>query len=229
MTDAAKYRAASAEQSADRDLYRSTRRATVSRPAKAFAVIGVDALLAFAVGFVGFAQGVVDAAPPPDAKADGIVALTGGAARIDGALQLLAEGRAGRLLISGVNPSVTPDILAKTVTSSEKSTMDCCVDLGHDARDTIGNAAETRAWAIDKGYSSLIVVTSDYHMARSMAELETALPEMRLIAYPVSNPELHLSRWWSDPDAFGLLMREYVKYLSTKARLAVAATAAAGH
>jgi uncharacterized SAM-binding protein YcdF (DUF218 family) len=191
-------------------------------------VIGAVAILAFAIGFVGFAQGVVDARPPPDAKADGIVALTGGAARIDGALQLLAEGRASRLLISGVNPSVTPDILARTVGSGGKGTMDCCVDLGHDARDTIGNAAETRNWATDKGYGSLIVVTSDYHMARSMAELETALPETQLIAYPVSNPELHLAQWWSDPDAFGLLMREYVKYLGTKARLALASPAAAG-
>jgi uncharacterized SAM-binding protein YcdF (DUF218 family) len=228
MTDATKFRAASAERSADRDLDRSTRHAPVSRFARILAGVLAVAILAFVVGFLGFAREVVDAKPPMDPRADGIVALTGGAARIDGALQLLAEGRAGRLLISGVNPSVTPDILAKTVASDGKNAMGCCVDLGHDARDTIGNAAETRSWATDKGYASLIVVTSDYHMARSMAELETVMPATRLIAYPVSNPELHLARWWSDPDAFGLLMREYVKYLWTKARLAIAAPAAAG-
>jgi uncharacterized SAM-binding protein YcdF (DUF218 family) len=200
----------------------------LNRPARILAGIVIVAIAAFVLGFLGFARAVVDATPPPDPKADGIVALTGGTARIDGALQLLAEGRGGRLLISGVNPSVTPDILARTVTSDGKGAMGCCVDLGHDARDTIGNAAETRAWATDRGYGSLIVVTSDYHMARSMAELETAMPGTRLIAYPVSNPELHLARWWSDPDAFGLLMREYVKFLWTKTRLALAAPAAAG-
>jgi uncharacterized SAM-binding protein YcdF (DUF218 family) len=228
MTDAAKFRAASAERSADRTPDRSTRRPIVSRPAKIITGIALVVVAAFVLGFLGFAREVVDSRPPADARADGIVALTGGTARIDGALQLLAEGRAARLLISGVNPSVTPDILARTLTSDGKGAIGCCVDLGHDARDTIGNAAETRAWATDRGYASLIVVTSDYHMARSMAELGTALPETRLIAYPVSNPELHLARWWSDPDAFGLLMREYVKYLWTRARLALAAPAAAG-
>lgn len=195
----------------------------MSRPASILVAILIAALAALVIGFLAFADEVVDTRAPTDARADGIVALTGGTARIDGALQLLAEGRAGRLLISGVNPSVTPDILARTVGSGGRNAMQCCVDLGHDARDTVGNAAETRAWALDKGYGSLIVVTSDYHMARSMAELEKAMPETRLIAYPVSNPELHLARWWSDPDAFGLLVREYVKYLSTKVRLALVA------
>ena len=60
-------------------------------------------------------------------------------------------------------------------------------------------------WAKRKGFASLIVVTSDYHMPRSMVELAEAMPDMRLIAYPVSNPELHLDDWWRDPDAFGLL------------------------
>ncbi len=41
----------------------------------------------------------------------------------------------------------------------------CCVDLGHTARDTIGNATETRDWAADHHYVSLIVVTSAYHIA----------------------------------------------------------------
>ncbi len=182
--------------------------------------------IALAAGFVAFASSVADTRAPADVHAEGIVVLTGGSARIDGALRLLAEGRARRLLISGVNPSVDLKALAGTIDKDLEVALACCVDLGRDARDTIGNAAETRDWAKAKGYSSLIVVTSDYHMPRSMAELAEAMPKVRLIPYPVSNPELHLDDWWNNTSAFGLLLREYGKYLLATARVKIAGPAA---
>jgi len=176
------------------------------------------AVLALLIGFVEFAEDVAGAEPPADPRAEGIVVLTGGTARIDGALQLLAEGRASRLLISGVNPMVTREALATTVDKGLRRVLDCCVDLGRLAQDTIGNAVETREWADRQRFTSLIVVTSDYHMRRSMAELAYAMPDKRLIAFPVTNPDLHLARWWRDPAAFGLLVREYGKYLAAVTR-----------
>ncbi len=149
-------------------------------------------------------------------RADGIVVLTGGTARIDGALALLAEGRAERLLISGVNPAVGRDAIAEMVPADLRPALDCCVDLDH-ARDTIENATSTGAWTTEQGFSSLIVVTSDYHMPRSMAELADAMPGVRLIAFPVSSPDLDLRRWWRDPVVFNLLIREYSKYLVAEA------------
>jgi uncharacterized SAM-binding protein YcdF (DUF218 family) len=176
------------------------------------------AMLGLAIGFVAFAEDVAGAEPPADPRAEGIVVLTGGTARIDGALQLLAEGRASRLLISGVNPMVTREALATTVDKGLRRVLDCCVDLGRLAQDTVGNAVETREWADRHRFTSLIVVTSDYHMRRSMAELAHAMPDKRLIAFPVTNPDLHLALWWRDPAAFGLLVREYGKYLATETR-----------
>jgi uncharacterized SAM-binding protein YcdF (DUF218 family) len=190
----------------------------------AVAVLGavvVAAGLAGTAGFVSFVGGIVAAHPPAAASAEGIVALTGGSARIDTALHLLAEGRARRLLISGVNPAVGSRAIAETVDPDLKSMIACCVDLGHEARDTIGNAIETRDWARQHQYGSLIVVTSAYHMPRSLAELANALPDVKLIAYPIPNPELRLADWWSEPSAFALLAREYGKYLLAAARLAL--------
>jgi uncharacterized SAM-binding protein YcdF (DUF218 family) len=146
-------------------------------------------------------------------------------------LRLLADGRASRLLISGVNPSVGTAALAGIVDTELEAYLDCCVDLGHDAMDTLGNAAETRSWAEDRGFDSLIVVTSDYHMPRSLAELSASMPGIALVAYPVSNPELRLGEWWRDRGPLSLLVREYGKYLVAAARKAVSTSpspAAAG-
>ncbi len=183
------------------------------------AVFAASAVLfGLVVGFVEFADKVAGGIQPADAHAEGIVVLTGGSDRIDEALQLLAEGHAGRLLISGVNPAVTLQTIAATVSPRLHSVLECCVDLDHQAQDTVGNAAETRDWAEKLGYSSLIVVTSGYHMPRSMAELGEAMPEKRLIPFPVNNPDLHLASWWSDSETVALLIREYSKYLFAEAR-----------
>jgi len=180
----------------------------------------IGALLAILLvaGFFGFAEEIASATPPSDPRADAIVVLTGGSARIDGALRLLDEGRAQRLLISGVNPSVTSADLANLVDGALRDELACCVDLGRQAIDTVGNAAETRDWAAAHGFKSLIVVTSDYHMPRSMTELAAAMPTVALVPFPVSNPDLHLADWWHDRATFTLLLREYGKYLVAKAR-----------
>jgi uncharacterized SAM-binding protein YcdF (DUF218 family) len=195
------------------------------RLTRAIVVLAGLGCLALAAGFVAFATSVADTRIPADVRAEGIVVLTGGGGRIDSALHLLAEGRARRLLISGVNPTVDLKALAGTVDKNLEVALACCVDLGRDARDTIGNAAEARDWVRAKGYTSLIVVTSDYHMPRSMAELAEAMPKVRLIPYPVTNPELHLADWWNNASAFVLLLREYSKYLFAAARVRVAGPA----
>jgi uncharacterized SAM-binding protein YcdF (DUF218 family) len=189
---------------------------------RAVVVVSAVAVIGLTAGFATFAARVTAASPPPDPRAEGIVVLTGGAARIDGALHLLVEGRAARLLISGVNPAVSPKELAGTLDAGLAARMACCVDLGHAARDTIGNASETRDWALSHGYHSLIVVTSAYHMPRSLAELQDAMPAVRLIPYPVASPELRLTDWWRDPPTLGFLLREYGKYLVAAARLIIA-------
>jgi uncharacterized SAM-binding protein YcdF (DUF218 family) len=180
--------------------------------------IGALAVILLIVGFFSFAEDIAKATTPSDPHADAIVVLTGDSPRIEEAFRLLNEGRAARLLISGVNPSVTDADLAKIVDGDLRGQLDCCVDLGRKANDTVGNATETRNWVEEHGFASLIVVTSDYHMPRSMTELSGAMPTVALIPFPVSNPNFHFSDWWHDPTTLTLLVREYGKYLLAKAR-----------
>jgi uncharacterized SAM-binding protein YcdF (DUF218 family) len=110
--------------------------------------------------------------------------LTGSSSRLFEGRKLLRQGRAGRLLLSGVNPSVPRDELKQAMGLTDAE-FDCCVDIGWKARDTVGNAAEIGTWARDLGLGSLLVVTDDYHMPRSLIELRRALPDVRYVAHSV--------------------------------------------
>lgn len=177
------------------------------------------ALMVWTVGLMAFAARVdrsTPAADPP--RADGIVVLTGGGtARINAGIKLLEQEKGERLLVSGVNPEVTRDELQE-VSSAAKGLFDCCVQLGFYAADTRGNAAETRAWAENEGYHSLIVVTSDYHMPRAFLEMEGALPGFELTAYPIQTPELDAERWWRTSGGARRMILEYCKYLLVLSR-----------
>lgn len=98
---------------------------------------------------------------------------------------------------------------------------DCCIDLGRAAEDTLGNASETAAWARQHRYKSLILVTDDYHMPRSQAELSLALPEVEIHPYPVRTRWTDPALWRTDLRAATRLASEYVKYLVIRGREAV--------
>ncbi len=184
------------------------------------AVIYVVALAAAALafGFVLFATTIMRDHPYESQNADGIVVLTGGETRIQAGAKLLAEGRAKRLLISGVNRKVGREEI-KRFAGLKNELYTCCVDLGYEALDTVGNADETRTWAHANGYHRLIVVTSSYHMPRSLAELALAMPDVVVIPYTVTPKNFPDTGWWLHVATTRLLLSEYLKYLPAVARL----------
>ena len=183
-------------------------------------VVAVAGALLLA-GFLAFSSLVNEDAADDVRAADAIVVLTGGEARIPEAVKLLAQGKGRRLLISGVNPVTTRAELV-SLTPNSKRLFRCCIDVGQEARDTIGNAAETKAWAEKRGFKSLVVVTATYHMPRSLAELRRALPDVDLIAYPVRPRNLHLEEWWAYQGSLQLLAMEYVKFAPALGRCVLA-------
>ena len=149
--------------------------------------------------------------------ADGIVVLTGRASRIGDAIELLASRRGKRLLITGVYPTTTAAAIARLV-PEHQHWFTCCVDLDHSAVNTIGNAIQTRRWVIRHDIKSLIVVTSNYHMPRATLELAYQLPDVTLIAFPVTPERVRIESWWSSPATARLLFAEYLKYIRALVR-----------
>jgi len=184
---------------------------------------------ALAVGFVGAGFGFVaflsqlrGAEEKPARNADGIVVLTGGSSRVSDAMELLAAGYGKRLLISGVHPTNDVHDISRTLPDNHKL-LNCCVDLDRSAINTRSNAAETRRWARERGFTSLIVVTSNYHMPRAIVELSHAMPDVTLIPFAVVGEKWRDEPWWTSGATLRLLLSEYAKYVAAEVRVRLAA------
>ena len=175
------------------------------------------AVVMLVIGFFIF-TGSIERSQLEPRTADGIAVLTGGAARIDKAMKLLTQQKAKRLLITGVNRTTSTEEL-KQLASQGDQLFSCCVDIDKEARNTIDNATETSQWVARNHYTSVIVVTSNYHMPRALAELARVMPGVTLIPYSVVDNNVHLDRWWTFPGTTRLLISEYLKYLPALARL----------
>jgi len=176
------------------------------------------AMLLLGAGFLWFVRLLPVSEVAITRDADGIVVLTGAAARINDALELLAAGRGRRLLITGVNPATRSQEISRSI-PEHRRWFACCVDLDHSATNTIGNAVETRRWAKARSFRSLILVTSNFHMPRAMAELAHQLPDAELVPFPVVSDKMHVEAWWENPSTARLVLLEYLKYIVAKVRI----------
>jgi uncharacterized SAM-binding protein YcdF (DUF218 family) len=206
-------------QTVDRGLGQARLRGLI-RAVRFFVAGAAIGVLVTAGGFLWFLDHVSPSEISLSDKADGIVVLTGGASRIEDAIELLARGNGRRLLVSGVHPQTSDRAIAR-LRPEHATFVACCVDLDRTAVNTLTNATETRRWAKEQGFQSLIVVTSNYHMPRAMAELSHQLPDIALIAFPVVSDRLKAG--WTNGPVLRLLFTEYVKYMVAVARMRVPA------
>ena len=169
-------------------------------------------------GLLWFAEGIDDFNRNDGAfVSDAIVVLTGGSERLGAGFDLLSHGKGHKLFISGVYRGVHIDqIMMGQALSPEL--LSCCVVLGHRAENTEGNAEETAEWMKSEGLKSMRLVTSNYHMRRSLIEFHRAMPNIKIIPHPVSAETVRLEEWWRWPGTAELIVTEYNKYLGALVR-----------
>lgn len=161
-------------------------------------------LLAYALGYAAFAVLLPRAAG--DERTDAVIVLTGGPGRMERGLEMLRQGRAERMLVSGVNRAVRPSELAAQY-SGYADLFDRRVVLGRESFDTRSNADEVTRWMERGGYRSLRLVTNDLHMPRASYELRKRIGnDVTIVVDAVP----------TEPD-FRAIFLEYNKYLLGRA------------
>jgi len=157
-------------------------------------------LVLYVVGMVWFMTSL----PGPAAaeRTDGVVVLTGGPGRLSRGFDLIQNGAADRMLISGVAEVVRPQELAAEY-RVPMDLINCCVDLGRDATDTRTNGEEVAEWVRRHNLHSIRLVTNDWHMRRARKEIRWRLGSaIRVVADGVRSPR-----------TFSQMFLEYNKYL----------------
>lgn len=173
----------------------------------AFVTLGLIWLL----GWMWFAASVATMKPQAIAeKTDAIIVLTGGDKRVNTGLDLLEDGKADYLLISGVNPQVKTEELIALWNGDHEKVMPR-ITLGYNADSTAANAVESQEWIKKNNIHSIRLVTANYHMTRSMLMFRQAMPDLIIIKHPVIPPDFTP---WKE-QFWPLTFSEYNKVLAT--------------
>ncbi|WP_425410769.1 YdcF family protein [Hyphococcus sp.] len=166
-------------------------------------------VLGFAIFVIRLPAPAADALPRADAVA---VFTGGGGARITAAMKIFSGGTGDRLLISGVHPETSRARLSD-LWAGDHERFDCCVDLGHEALSTEGNAGELSVWAGRHRYNNIILVTSDYHIPRAMTVTRAKMKDANITPYAVASGYLDEHGRPTSIKATAKLAGEYSKFL----------------
>lgn len=168
-------------------------------------------------GFALFAWRINNFIPDIKTETDAIIALTGGKNRITEAVKVLNSGLADKLFISGVGKNISLNNIQKTQNLTFPESAN--INIGHQASNTIGNAKETQIWVKKNNIKSIRLVTSNYHIHRSMIEFKEQIPNLKIIPHPVFSENIE-KKWWTSWQTCSLIFKEYNKllyaYLRTK-------------
>ena len=181
-------------------------------------------LVVWLAGFLAFAAAIPATVRNAEQPVDAIVVLTGGDVRLAEGFSLLDRGVAKKMLISGVSSGVDMPALLQTLNGAPQPTqavLDCCVTLGYDARSTEGNARESLRWLGQNNFTTIRLVTANYHMNRSLLEFRRVMPEITIIPNPVFPRRMQEPYWFAQPSTVFLLFNEYHKYLVAAARVKI--------
>lgn len=143
------------------------------------------------------------------ARADVIVVLTGGRGRVDEGLRLLRMGVAGTLILSGVNADADIDSIYMGRVEPKLRNR---IILDKVSKSTYENAVEVKNIVGAKGFKSVALLTSWYHLKRAEYIFRTVMPaDVRITAYWAMPPNPEEIIPWNFK-SMAILTSEFVKY-----------------
>lgn len=180
-------------------------------------VLIAAALAAWVWGLILFVDRIPDSVEDEGRHTDAIIVLTGGTLRLEKGFELLSAKMAEKLLVSGVARGVQMEEVLEAA-GLKLADLDCCVTLGYMAEDTGSNAIESAVWIRTNKVTSIRLVTSGYHMPRSLLEFRATVPGVEIVPHPVFPEHVMVNEWWARPGTASLVIAEYNKYLLAATR-----------
>jgi len=144
-----------------------------------------------------------------DLNPDAVVVLAGGKGRVEEGVKLYREGKGTSLFLIGVDPSVKKADLYKESAGVRSSDQ---VYLEKVSRNTLENAIFARELISQYNVRSMLLITSRYHMKRSLLIFRNMLPrDIAIYPHPVISKS-SVDAWWSHGGSLRLLFSEFYKY-----------------
>ena len=141
-------------------------------------------------------------------KTDGIAVLTGGTGRIKLGLELFNKNKNLKLIISGVDRKVSDkSIIPNNLINKHNITID------KDSESTYQNAKIINKWTSKCKLQNVTIITSYYHMPRSMMLIQSLSPTINFYAYPVEKKIPNRISLRENILYYFFLTEEYIKYL----------------
>jgi uncharacterized SAM-binding protein YcdF (DUF218 family) len=112
-----------------------------------------------------------------------VAVLTGGRNRISHTMESIKLIEPQSIFISGVNKNIT----LKDILTGRDDMEGVDFILGKEAKNTYGNAKEINKWAKKNDIKEILLITSDYHMRRSLFELRNANKKLKIIPHAVES------------------------------------------
>jgi uncharacterized SAM-binding protein YcdF (DUF218 family) len=128
---------------------------------------------------------------------EAIVVLTGDKGRIPKALELLRERGSPLLIISGVGKGATLVDVINNQGGAAGNIRELWnrIELEAKSQSTIENVYESGKILLEKKNKRVILVTSDYHMPRSLGIFRRVLPQQEIFPYPIKSDNSFWYNW----------------------------------
>lgn len=192
-----------------------------------FSVVGFVVVLIVAISWFLSPDNLMDCGQKPSdksgcQKADVVIAVSGGdtSARAQEAIDLYENGWASRLIFSGAAADTSGPSNAAVMRSQAigQGVPESAITIEQQSKTTEQNASKTSDILSSDDIHTAIVVTSAYHMKRTVMEFRLNAPHVTFRSHPVANDDQWSSAWWwTTPNGWYLAVSEIAKIVAIKA------------
>ena len=149
-------------------------------------------------------------------QSNNLIVLTGGTNRIKQTLEIFFNKYPTKniLLVSGAGTGFNKNIMSTYLPNNKNAqkVLNCCINIENISKNTKTNAIESFKWIKKNNFKSITLITSDYHMQRSLVEFKKIFGEINIIPFVLRSDNSNIRAMYNN------YFVEYLKFLIARLR-----------